>query len=209
MNNVHGTIIQIGDILISEEVITEKFACDYAKCKGACCIIGDSGAPLNEEEAEKIEARYPMFKPYLDNKAKKTVDENGFFVIDSDGDMVTPLVPMTEECAFSCLDKNGNRFCAIEREIRDKASEKGQNVGSKVFTKPISCRLYPIRAVKLGNGMTALNVHHWNICKDAFRRGRKENIRVYEFLKEPLTYLYGEEFYSALSEAAKIFLASS
>lgn len=207
--NIHGTVIQIDDCLISEEVFTTFFACDYEKCKGACCIIGDSGAPLEEEEIHIIEQRYHDFEPFLNDAAKLTISKEGFFEIDSDGDVVTPLVPGTEECAFSCLDKEGHRFCAIERKMYMDAEKTGTKIPTTEFRKPVSCWLYPIRITKLSNGMQALNVHHWHICKDAFTRGKREKIRVYEFLKEPLTYLYGEEFYSALSEAAKMVLASS
>ena len=87
-----GTIIEIGDILVSEEVVLEFFACDYAVCKGKCCIVGDSGAPLLEEELEPIEAAYPVFSPLMRPEGRAAVQAKGFFEIDRDGDLVTPLV---------------------------------------------------------------------------------------------------------------------
>ena len=108
----YGTIVEIGDILVSEDVILEYFACDYPVCKGKCCIVGDSGAPLKEEELDPIEANYNVFSPLMRPEGRQAVEEKGFFEIDRDGDIVTPLVPGSEECAF-CLFENGNCFCSI------------------------------------------------------------------------------------------------
>ncbi len=195
-----GTIIRIGDVLVSEEVILEFFSCDYEKCKGCCCIIGDSGAPLEEPELEPLEAHYPAYSPLMSEAGRRVVEKKGFFEIDRDGDLVTPVVPGREECAFSLIDGEGNCFCAIERCYFQ---------GNCPFRKPISCQLYPIRVVKMGGDIVGLNLHRWGICKDAFEKGQKEKVRVYEFLREPLIRAFGEEFYSALSEAARMLIASS
>ena len=192
----HGTIIEIDDCLVSEEILTEYFACDYEKCKGCCCVIGDSGAPLEESEAEAIEKNYHIFSPIMSEEGRASVAKKGFYEIDMDGDMVTPLVPNSEECAYTLFDEEGNCFCSMER-----CWFQGQGD----FRKPISCWLYPIRITTLRNGMRALNLHRWHICQDAFAKGKKEKIRVYEFLREPIERYFGEEFYSALSEAAKMF----
>ena len=196
----HGTIIEIDDCLVSEEILTEYYACDYEKCKGCCCIIGDSGAPLEEIEAEAIEKNYEIFSPIMSEEGRAAVASKGFFEIDRDGDMVTPLVPGSEECAFTHFDEEGNCFCAMERCWFQ---------GNGDFRKPISCWLYPIRITQLRNGMRALNLHRWHICKDAFEKGKKEKIRVYEFLREPIERYFGEDFYSALSGAAKMLNAES
>ena len=196
----HGTIIEIDDCLVSEEILTEYYACDYEKCKGCCCIIGDSGAPLEEIEAEAIEKNYEIFSPIMSEEGRAAVASKGFFEIDRDGDMVTPLVPGSEECAFTHFDEEGNCFCAMERCWFQ---------GNGDFRKPISCWLYPIRITQLRKGMRALNLHRWHICKDAFEKGKKEKIRVYEFLREPIERYFGEDFYSALSEAAKMLNADS
>jgi len=195
-----GTIIEIGDILVSEDVILEFFACDYPVCKGCCCIIGDSGAPLKEEELEPLEANYAIYSPLMTEKGRAAVEAKGFFEIDREGDIVTPVVPGSEECAFCHFDSAGNCFCAIEREFCK---------GHGSFRKPISCSLYPIRVVELGGGRIGLNLHRWHICKDAYEKGRREGIRVYQFLRGPLTEAFGQEFYSALSAAAKMLIAAS
>lgn len=192
-NKDFGTIIQIGDILVSEDVVTEHFACDYSKCKGICCVIGDSGAPLEEAELDKIEENYESFSPLMSEKGRVQVAKNGFFIIDRDNDIVTPIVDGSGECAYATFDDAGNCFCSMEKCFFK---------GTCKFRKPQSCWLYPIRVTKLSGGGLALNVHHWGLCKDAYEKGKREGIRVYEFLREPLIAIFGEEFYSALSAAA-------
>jgi hypothetical protein len=194
------TIIQIDDCLVSSEILTEYFACDYEKCKGCCCIIGDSGAPLEDCEAGAIEKNYPVFSPLMRQEGRDKVKQSGFFEIDVDGDMVTPLVPGSEECAYAHFDDNGNCFCSME---------KCWFQGKGDFRKPVSCWLYPIRITVLRSGLRALNLHRWDICKDAFIKGRKEKVRVFEFLREPIERYFGEDFYSALSEASRMLNARS
>lgn len=196
-------LLQIDNILVSSEIISEYFACDYQTCRGACCIIGDSGAPMDifanadkndvekgigRNEAKAIKDFWEEFRPLLGKEALEAVEKQGFCVTDSDGDLVTPLVPGTEECAFCHMSPEKGCMCAIEM---------------KGGVKPISCSLYPIRTKVLRTGILALNLHHWDICKCAFEKGRKENIRVYEFLKGPITRAFGEEFYQALDTARK------
>ncbi len=182
-----GTIIQIGDVLVSEDVVCEYFACDYPVCKGACCIVGDSGAPLEEEEIPGLERDYPSFSALMSEAGRSAAEASGFFAVDRDGDLVTPLVPGTEECAF-CRFEGDNCLCAIE-----KAG----------LAKPVSCALYPIRVKKFRGGGMALNLHRWDICRCAFERGRREGIRVYQFLRGPLIRRFGPDFYDALCAAAK------
>jgi len=191
----YSTIIEIDDCLVSSDILTEYYACDYEKCKGCCCIIGDSGAPLDESEPEAIEKNYEIFAPIMRPQGRAAVEAKGFFEIDIDGDMVTPLVPGSEECAYCHFDEAGNCFCSMERLWFQ---------GQVDFRKPISCWLYPIRVSTLRNGMRALNLHRWEICKDAFRKGKKEKVRVYEFLREPIERYFGEDFYAQLCEAAKM-----
>lgn len=186
-----GTIIEIGDVLVSEDVVCEFFACDYPVCRGACCIAGDSGAPLEEDELPVLERDYPSFCAFMSAAGRAAAEESGFFAIDRDGDLVTPLVPGTEECAY-CHWQGDNCLCAIE-----KAG----------LVKPISCALYPIRVKKFKGGGMALNLHRWDICKCAFERGRREGIRVYQFLREPLIRRFGQDFYEALSAAAEHVIA--
>lgn len=220
--NRFGTIIQIGNCLVSEEVVTEFFACDYEKCHGCCCVVGDSGAPLKEEEVGKIEEEYKNYSHLMTAEGREAAESSGFFEIDTDGDFVTPTVKTLHkvpgldyipgaldgvvgsaglgDCAYIHYEQGGQGqrtscFCSIERSYFQ---------GRCRFRKPVSCWLYPIRISRLSSGADALNFHRWSICKDAFIKGEKEGVRVYQFLKEPLTALYGEEFYSALCAAAEM-----
>ena len=193
------SIVQIGDILVSSEVLTEYFCCDYESCRGACCIIGDSGAPLQEEETELLERHYPQYAGWMSCAGREKIGQVGYFEVDADGDLVTPLLHGGEECAYTRFEEGGC-FCAIER---------AHCAGCCAFVKPISCRLYPIRASVLRSGMTALNLHRWDICKCAFEKGRREKVSVVEFLRGPLIDAYGEAFYSELASVSRIICADS
>ena len=187
LNDRFGTIVQIGDILVSEDVISEYFACDYERCKGRCCIEGDSGAPLDEAEIDGLERDYPQFCSLMSEGGKQAVLREGFFSVDRDRDLVTPLVEGSCECAYSHFTEDGSCLCAIE---------------CCKLRKPLSCSLYPIRVTPLTGGGKALNLHRWDICADAFAKGRREGIRVYQFLHKPLVQAFGQEFYEALCAAA-------
>ena len=187
LNDRFGTIVQIGDILVSEDVISEYFACDYERCKGRCCIEGDSGAPLDEAEIDGLERDYPQFCSLMSEGGKQAVLREGFFSVDRDGDLVTSLVEGSCECAYSHFTEDGSCLCAIE---------------CCKLRKPLSCSLYPIRVTPLTGGGKALNLHRWDICADAFAKGRREGIRVYQVLHKPLVQAFGQEFYEALCAAA-------
>lgn len=192
MKNV-PSILQIGEILVSSEILTEYFCCDYDTCRGACCIIGESGAPLLESELEPLERDYPHYEEWMSVEGRAKIEESGFFEVDRDGDLVTPLLHGSEECAYTRFEGE-SCFCAIER---------AHCAGRCAFAKPISCRLYPIRASILRNGLTALNLHHWDICKCAFEKGAREKVPVYRFLEKPLTDAYGPDFYAELCAVAR------
>lgn len=196
-SNGFGTIIEIGKCLVSEDVIFEYFSCDYEKCKGKCCIAGEYGAPLLEEELDRLEGEYDKYSSLMSQRGRDAVDRKGFFEIDIENDLVTPVVPGTEECVYTHFDENGNCLCAIEKCFF---------AGGCSFRKPISCRLYPIRVTQLTGGGMALNVHHWDICRDAFEKGKREGVRVYQFLRQPIEDYFGKDFYEALDAAAKALL---
>lgn len=186
-------MIEIEDKIVSSEILTCYFACDYCKCKGECCVEGDSGAPLEIDECGQLEDNFEKIEKYLTNEGKEAILKDGAYVIDMDGDYTTTLVH-DAECAYSFVE-DGNIMCAIERAYRN---------GDIDFNKPLSCHLYPIRLVKLKNGFTGLNYHRWSICKDAITKGEKECVKVYQGLKEPLIRAFGEQFYTYLQEVDQI-----
>ena len=186
-------MIILGDKLISEDIFEVKFCCDLEICKGICCIEGDSGAPLAKNELEKLEKNFGKIKEYLSEKNIKAVEKQGFGVLDEERDLGTPLVNHAE-CAY--VTHCGNKsFCAYETAFI---------AGKTKWKKPISCHLYPIRVVQIGP-YKALKYHYWDICDCALKLGKQKNIAVYQFLEEPLIRAFGEEFYSQLCEAAKLY----
>ena len=185
-------MIQIDDKLISEDIFSEEFVCNLSKCKGACCVEGDVGAPLDKNETEILDRLYPKIKSYLTEDGIKAIEEQGTWTTDpSDGDFVTPMVE-NRECVYVTFDEKGITKCGIEKAYEDGAID---------WQKPISCHLYPIRATEYRT-FTALNYHEWPICNDACTLGKELQVPVYKFLKTPLIRKYGEEFYQTLSDAA-------
>ncbi|MCW3786669.1 DUF3109 family protein [Plebeiibacterium sediminum] len=186
-------MIQIDDKIISLELFQEKFICNIAKCKGICCVEGDSGAPLTEDEAKELEEIYPKIKHLLSEDSIKVIEEEGTSVIDFEDELVTPIVN-GQECVYTYFDSKGTVHCAIEMAWKQ---------GEVNFRKPISCHLYPIRTKKLTQG-EALNYDVWPICADACILGEEKGVSVYQFLKEPLIRKYGEAFYHEMEESEKI-----
>ena len=186
-------MIQIEDKLISEDIFSEEFVCNLSKCKGACCVEGDIGAPLEKEETKILDDIYEKIKPYLTREGIKAIEEQGTWEIDpSDGDFVTPMVE-NRECVYVTFDEKGITKCGIEKAYEDGVID---------WQKPISCHLYPIRVQKYST-FTALNYHEWFICSDACALGKELQVPVYKFLKTPLIRKFGEDFYTMLSEAAE------
>ncbi len=180
-------LIEIQDKVVSVDLFEKKFVCDLAACKGACCIEGDSGAPLTFEEVSIIEDALEQIKPYMRKEGVEAVDKTGVFYMDWDNEPVTTLVN-EKECAFVAFDDKGTALCAIEQANKD---------GKIDFKKPISCHLYPVR-IKKYNDFTALNYHSWDICSPACSCGSELNVKVFAFLREPLIRAFGAGFYSEL-----------
>ncbi len=191
-------ILEVGGVLISSEILTEYFCCDYEKCKGICCVEGDAGAPVTMDEISSIEEVLDDVWPDLSASAQSVIDKQGVAYADRDGDLVTSIVN-GRDCVFTCYDGD-NCLCALEKAAREKAAANSQ------FIKPISCALYPIREKNFGNGLVGLNYHRWAICKDAIEKGKALNLPVYKFLKEPLIRRFGQAWYDELCEVADIML---
>jgi hypothetical protein len=184
-------MLEIGKTIVSFDVLEEHFLCDLMKCKGACCVEGDSGAPLTQEEAIILEEIYPFVEPYMTEEGKSMVELQGTSMTDSDGDLVTPLIN-SRECAFAFKDNNGIVKCGIEKAFLD---------GKINFRKPVSCHLFPIRITEYKR-FDAVNYQQLKICKPGRECGRGQLLSLYQFLKEPLIRKYGEEWYGQLSIAA-------
>jgi hypothetical protein len=182
-------IIQIDNKLISADVFEKHFICDISQCAGICCVLGDSGAPLEKKEKKILQDEYENYVSYMKPEGRQTIENEGHTIIDPDGDLVTPLIN-GKECAYSCFDDEGVCYCAIERAYLD---------GKTKFRKPVSCYLYPIRLKPFGE-FTGLNYDVWSACDCARKKGKDENIPVFRFLKEPIIARFGKTFYKKMEK---------
>ena len=185
-------MIQVEDKIISMDIFEKQFVCDLNACKGACCVEGDSGAPLTVEEEKKLNTIYEKVKPYMREEGILEIEKRGVSVFDSEGELTTLLVN-NRECAF-VVNEYGVSKCAIEKAYLDEKTD---------FKKPISCHLFPIR-IKEYRDFDAVNYEDIKICKSACECGAKLEVPVYAFLKEPLIRKYGEVWYKELLEATKL-----
>jgi len=180
-------MIHIENTIISDDILDCSFCCDLSVCKGACCVEGDAGAPLNEEEISVLEDIIHKVKPYMSDEGVKVIEKYGVFDYDATGNFCTPLVN-DKECAFAIFDSRQIAHCSIEKACNDKKI---------AFRKPVSCHLYPVR-INIYDDFEAVNYHKWFICQSAVLKGEKDKIRLYDFLKEPLIRNYGRKWYNEL-----------
>jgi hypothetical protein len=180
-------MILIDNTVISDDVKEQLFVCDLEKCKGACCVEGDLGAPLEKGEMETLDKIYQKVKPYLSKEGIAAIEKQGTYLLDEEGDFSTPTLD-GKECAYAVYDKKGILKCGIEQAYND---------GKIKFKKPISCHLYPIRITKYDH-YDAINYDRWHICSPACTLGSKLGVSIYKFLKEPLIRKYGEQWYNEL-----------
>ena len=180
-------MLKVGEVLVSDDIAKVEFVCHLEKCKGACCVEGELGAPLEEDELKIMEEIQDIIKPYLTKDGLKTIKKEGAYVLDEDGDYSTPVIK-GRECAYAHYDQQGVLKCGIEQAYLD---------GKIAYRKPISCHLYPIRITKKKN-FEAVNYHQWNICSAACSFGQSLKVPLYKFLKDPLIRKYGQAWYDEL-----------
>jgi hypothetical protein len=180
-------MIFIDNTLISDDLKSVYFCCDLQQCKGACCVEGDAGAPLEDEEVSLLEDHIDDIKPFMVTGGIKEVERTGVFDYDAAANLVTPLVN-GRECAFAYLE-TGIARCAIEKAFEEKKI---------TFQKPISCHLYPVRLSPLKEN-EAVNYHKWHICSKAIEKGEKEKIPLYRFLESALTRKFGPSWFRQLA----------
>jgi len=185
-------MLQILDTIVSFDLLEESFSCDLSVCKGICCVEGDAGAPVEESEVTLLEKALPAVWDDLSPAAKKVIEKQGIVYRDAEGEYVTSIVAGAD-CVFTYYDEKGYCKCAIEKAF---------HAGKIGFCKPVSCHLYPVRVARY-QGFRAVNYHRWRLCGAAVTLGKKQGVKVYQFLKEPLIRKFGEEWYEMLSAAAK------
>jgi hypothetical protein len=185
-------MFQIGKTIVSEDIIEENFLCNLSACKGACCVDGDAGAPLEKEETKILSDIYPKVKPFLRQEGIAIIEKQGVYVTTKDGDLETPLINEAD-CAYVIFDENQIALCGIE---------EAYNQGAISWKKPISCHLYPVR-VKEYSSFAAVNYHKWYICDDACTLGKELQVPIYKFVKEALIRKFGEDWYNDLEKVAQ------
>ncbi len=185
-------MFQIDNTLVSEEIITKGFVCNLKACKGACCVEGEAGAPLEKEETDFLEKNYDLIAPFLNDKGRAAIENEGKYISTGEGGFETPLVDQ-QECAYVVFGANGATQCGIENAHQAKKID---------FKKPISCHLYPVR-VNDYSEFKAVNYNQWHICDTACSLGDSLKIPVYQFVKEALIRKFGNEWYSELELAAQ------
>ncbi len=191
-------MVIIGNTVVSLDILEKEFCCDLQTCRGCCCIEGDAGAPITDEENRRIEQLLPVLLPQMTKQARQAVEERGISYRDPEGELVTQIVD-GKDCVFSRVDHNGWCYCLIEKACRE---------GKTDFLKPVSCHLYPIRVKEFpargdADAMSALEYHRWDICHCARQLGKKQHIPLYQFLREPLIRRFGQQWYDELCLTAE------
>ena len=184
-------MFQLGKTIVSEDIIKKDFVCNLSACKGACCIDGDAGAPLEKNETKILEEIYPKVKPFLRKEGIEAIENQGTSIVSEDGELETPLIKGAD-CAYVIFDKKNVALCAIE---------EAYNQGETDFKKPISCHLYPVRVQEYSE-FSAVNYHQWQICDDACTLGKELQVPVYKFVKQALIRKFGEDWYTSLEQVA-------
>lgn len=185
-------MFQLGKTIVSEDILKKDFLCNLSACKGACCIAGDAGAPLEEEETKILKEIYPKLKPFLRKEGIAAIESQGTSVIGEDGEYETPLINGAD-CAYVTFDKKGTALCGIE---------EAYNQGEISWKKPISCHLYPVR-VQNYSEFSAVNYHQWYICDAACLLGKELQVPIYKFIKDALLRKFGQDWYDQLEKIAE------
>ena len=184
-------MFQLGKTIVSEDIIEKDFVCNLSACKGACCVDGDAGAPLEAAETEILKDIYPKVKPFLRKEGIVVIEKEGTFITTEEGEFESPLINGAD-CAYVTFDDKGIALCAIE---------EAHNQGEISWKKPVSCHLYPVR-VKDYSEFSAVNYHKWQICDDACTLGKELQVPVYKFVKQALIRKFGEDWYTELEKVA-------
>jgi hypothetical protein len=187
-----ATVFQLKKTIISEEILQKEFVCNLSACKGACCVDGEAGAPLEEQELELLKQSFESVKEFLRKEGLEAIEEQGLYTTNELGEHETPLIK-GKDCAYVIYDEKEKALCGIE---------EAYNQGATDFKKPISCHLYPVR-IRQYSEFAAVNYHQWEICDDACALGKELQVPIYVFVKQALVRKFGEDWYRELEEIAR------
>ena len=185
-------MFQLDKTIVSEEILEKEFVCNLSACKGACCVNGDAGAPLENEELKELEEILPILKKHLRKEGLEAIRTQGAYTTNDLGEHETTLIN-GEDCAYVIYDEKNVALCGIE---------EAYNQGEITFKKPVSCHLYPIR-IKQYSEFAAVNYDKWEICDDACSLGKELSVPVYKFVKQALERKFGEAWFAELDKIAK------
>ncbi len=187
-------MFQLGKTIVSEDIIQKDFLCNLSACKGACCVNGDAGAPLETDEVQILKDIYPKIKRFLRKEGISEIEKQGTSIVAENGEFETPLINGAD-CAYVIYDEKQTALCGIE---------EAYNQGEITWKKPVSCHLYPIR-VKDYSEFSAVNYNKWYICDDACALGKELQVPIYKFVKEALIRKFGEDWYMELEKVAATY----
>ncbi|WP_138430519.1 DUF3109 family protein [Fodinibius saliphilus] len=185
-------MFRVRNTILSEDIATAKFACDLPKCKGACCVVGDAGAPVSKDEVSKLEKAYKLLKGKLHPQAQKTVEENGVVYETVSGGR-----------RLSCRDNEECVFVSYEDDVAYCAIQHAFIKGDIDWEKPLSCHLYPIRLKKIAGVEYANFDYVEKLCGTACTKGEQEGVYLSEFLKESLIRRYNNSWYNEFKKSCK------
>lgn len=183
----------VNDILISDAVLDAPFACNLSRCLGGCCVHGDRGAPLEPDERAELEQAFPVVANSLRAEALQVIEEQGVWVEETPGQYGTACVD-GRECVFVVYEGDA------KRPVAKCSLQLAYHAGRLDFEKPISCHLFPVRVEEYG-GTEVLNYEQIDLCAPAVTRGRRADVQLYDFLRDPLTRKYGADWYDTFRDA--------
>ena len=91
-------MLQIDNTIISLDFLDEHFVCNLNACKGICCVEGDAGAPLEEQEIAAIQEILPLIWDDIPEISKEVIRAQGISYIDAEGEAVTSIVNGRDVC---------------------------------------------------------------------------------------------------------------
>ena len=183
-------MIRVQDVILSEEIATAKFACNISKCKGACCVVGDAGAPVSKDEIPILRKAFRKLKSRLDSEAVQKAEDEGVVLGNSEDGYEINCID-SGECIFVEKNEDGVATCAIQNAYYQ---------GEFNWEKPISCHLYPVRLKHIA-GMDYANYEYIaDLCSAACKNGEENGIYLSDFLKTALVRRYGKQWYEEFLE---------
>lgn len=186
-------MFKVQNTILSDDIATAKFACDLPRCKGACCVVGDAGAPVAKKEIPVLHKAYHQLKGELRPEAVEVAERDGVVIGSSKKGYEIATVDK-KECIFVQYDEQEVAYCAIQKAYFE---------GRFGWEKPISCHLFPVRLKRIVDFDYANFEYVPTLCSAACEKGAKEDVHLAEFLEKPLVRRYGRDWYDEFLAACR------